>query len=115
MLLRNAHSSWLLYWIIKNSVTHFINPNMKLGPQKDRLYIGMPFLGKSIDRLRKSIKEICKQFIPHKDVIIIIIYFKPGRRVLNFFALRIVRLLRCVLVSCTNIRALNVNAAASGK
>ena len=81
MILRNAYPSWLLNRIIKTSVSHFINHNVKLGPQKDRLYIGMPFLGKSIDDVRKPRKEICKQFIPHKDVII---YFNPGRRVLNF-------------------------------
>src|SRR5687768_5351324 len=45
----------------------------------------MPFLGKSTDGLRRSIKEICKQFIPHKDVII---YFKPGRRVSNYFRIK---------------------------
>src|SRR6267154_985616 len=85
MLLRNAYPSWLLDRIIKNSVSYFINPNVKFGPSKDRLYIGMPFLGKSTDGLRKSIKEICKLFIPHKDVII---YFKPGRRVSNFFRIK---------------------------
>ena len=44
MLLRNAYPSWLLDRIIKNSVSYFINPNVKLGPQKDRLYIGESIL-----------------------------------------------------------------------
>ena len=85
MLLRNAYPSWLLDRIIRNSVSNFVNPNVKFGPHKDRLYIGLPFLGKSTDGLRRSIKAICKQFIPNKDVII---YFKPGRRVANFFRLK---------------------------
>src|ERR1700761_5187943 len=76
-------NTWLLDRIIKNSVSYFINSNVKLGPQKDRLNISMPFLGKSIDSVRKSIKEICKQFIPHKDVII-----KPGRKVSNSFGVK---------------------------
>ena len=83
--MRNAYPSWLLDRIIKNSVSCSINPNLKFGPHNDRLYIGMPFLGKFTDGLRKSIKEICKQFIPHKDIII---YFKPGRRVSNFFRIK---------------------------
>jgi len=85
MLLRNAYPSWLLDRIIKNSLSNFLNPNVKFGPNKERLYIGMPFLGKHTDSLRKTIKEICKQFIPHKDVII---YFKPGLRVSNFFRVK---------------------------
>ena len=85
MLLRNAYPSWLLDRIIKDSVDSYINPNVKFGPHKERLYIGMPFLGKYTDGLRKSIKQICKQFISHKEVII---YFKPGRRVSNFFRVK---------------------------
>ena len=85
MLLRNGYPSWLLDRFIKFSVSNFLNPNVKFGPHKDRLYIGLPFLGKSTDGLRKSIKEICKQFIPHKDIII---YFKPGRRISNFFRIK---------------------------
>ena len=85
MLLRNSYPSRLLDRIIKNSVSLFINPTVKFGPSKDRLYIGLPFLGKSTDELRKSIKDICKQFIPHKDIII---YFKPGRRISDFFRLK---------------------------
>jgi hypothetical protein len=85
MLLRNAYPSFLLDRIVKNAVSSFLNPNVKFGPQKERLYIGLPFLGKSTDSLRKSIKEICNQFIPNKDIII---YFKPGRRVSNFFRVK---------------------------
>jgi hypothetical protein len=59
MLLRNAYPSWLLDRIIKDSVANYLNPNVKFGPHKDRLYIGLPYLGKSIDGLRKSIKQIC--------------------------------------------------------
>jgi len=85
MLLRNAYPAWLLDRIIKNSVSYFMNPNVKFGPHKDRIYIGLPFLGKPTESLRQSIKEICKKFISHKDVII---YFKPGRRVSNFFRVK---------------------------
>ena len=41
--------------------------------------------GKLTNSLRKSIKEICKQFIPHKDIVI---YFKPGPRVSDFFRVK---------------------------
>src|ERR1700761_7883998 len=61
ILLRNAYPSWLLDSIIKNSVSHFINPNVKLGPQKDRLYIGMPFLGNlltvCVGQLKKFVRN----------------------------------------------------------
>src|SRR6201995_4409815 len=96
MLLRNAYPSWLLDRIVKNSVSSSLNPNVKFGPQKERLYIGLPFLGKSTDSLRKSIKEICKQFIPHKDIVI---YFKPGRGFPTSSVLRTSHLMNCVLVS----------------
>ena len=82
MLVRNAYPSWLLDSIVKRSVTNFIQLNVKYGPHKERLYIGLPFLGKITDQVKRSIKQINKQFIPHKDVII---YFKPGRRISNFF------------------------------
>jgi hypothetical protein len=85
MLLRNAYPSWILDRIIKESVCYFMNPNVRFGPHKDRIYIGLPFLGKSTENLHKSIKEICKKFISHKDIII---YFKPGRRVSNFFRIK---------------------------
>src|ERR1700743_1950558 len=85
MLLRNACPSWLLDRIVKNSVSSFLNPNVKFGPHKEGLYIGQPFFGKSTDSFPKSIKEIWKQFIPHKDIII---YFKPGRRVSNFYRVK---------------------------
>lgn len=82
MLLRNAYPSWILDRIIKHSVTNFMQPRVKYGPHKERVYIGLPFLGSVTDQLRRSIKQINKQFMPHKDVIV---YFKPGLRVSNFF------------------------------
>ena len=82
MLLRNAYPSWVLDRIIKRSVAKFVLPDVKFGPNKERLYIGLPFLGSLTDQVRRSIKQINKQFMPHKDVIV---YFKPGRQVSNFF------------------------------
>src|SRR3989442_571637 len=74
------------FWIaFLKILCRFINPNIKFRPHKDRPYIGTPFVGKFTDGLRKSIKEICKQFIPHKDIVI---YLKPGRRVSNFFSIK---------------------------
>src|ERR1700759_522721 len=58
MLLHNAYPSWLLDRIVKNAVSGLLNPSVKFGPQKERLYIGLPFLGKLTDSLRKSIKKI---------------------------------------------------------
>ena len=70
---------------IRQTVYSRSNVPKSNGPKKDRLYIGLPYLGKSTDGLRRSIKEICKQFIPSKDVIV---YFKSGRRVSNFFRVK---------------------------
>lgn len=71
--------------IIKFSVSKFLNPTAIFGPNKERVYIGIPFIGKSTDPLRRAIRQICKQFIPHKDVIV---FFKPGRRVSNYFRIK---------------------------
>jgi len=112
MLLRNAYPSWALDRIIKFSVANFMQPNVKYGPHKERLFIGLPILGNATDQVRRSIRQISKQFIPHKDVIV---YFKPGFRISNFFALRIPRLLICVLMSFTSLRALLATVATSGR
>ena len=85
MLLRNSYPSWILDRIIKSSVSNFITPNLKFGPNKERLFIGLPYLGKTSDPICRAIKQICKQFIPHKDVIV---FFKPGRRISNFFRIK---------------------------
>ena len=85
MIIRNAYPSWVLDRIIKRSVNDFIHRNVQYGPNKERLYIGLPFLGSVTDQLRRSIKQINKQFMPHKDVIV---YFKPGLRVSNFFRIK---------------------------
>ena len=85
MLLRNAYPSWLLDRIVKDSVSNYLSTTVKFGPPKERLYIGLPYLGKLTDNIRRNIRHICKKFIPHKDVII---YFKPGRRVSNFFRVK---------------------------
>jgi len=82
MLLRNSFPSWILDRIIKSLINSSINPLIKFGPAKERVYIGLPYLGKQTDVVRRKIINICKQFIPHKDVIV---YFKPGRRVANYF------------------------------
>jgi len=62
-----------------------MSPKVRYGPHKERLYIGLPFLGSITDQLRRSIKQINKQFMPHKDVIV---YFKPGQRISNFFRVK---------------------------
>jgi hypothetical protein len=85
MLLRNAFPSWVLDKIIKFSLNSFLNPTLRFGPSKERLYIGLPYLGKQTDLIRKKIIRIFKQFVPHKDLII---YFKPGLRVGNFFHIK---------------------------
>ena len=86
MLLRNAFPAWILDRIIKSSVSKFINPSVVMyGPSKERVYIGLPFAGKSTDSVRRAIQQICKKFVPHKDVIV---FFKPGRQVSNFFRIK---------------------------
>jgi len=85
MLLRNAYPAWILDRIIKDSVSNYLNNTVKFGPPKEKIYVGLPYLGKITDNIRKNIKQICKKFIPHKDVII---YFKPGRRVSSFFRVK---------------------------
>ena len=85
MLMRNSFPSWILDRIIKQSVSNYMNPVAKFGPHKERLYVGLRFLGKSTDGLRRSIKTICKKFIPNKDVII---YYKAGCRVSHCFNIK---------------------------
>ena len=85
MLLRNAFPSWVLDRIIKLSVSRFVKPIVRYGPNKERVYIGIPYLGNITDRLRRSIKQINKQFMPQKEIIV---YFKPGRRISNFFRIK---------------------------
>lgn len=85
MLLRNAYPGWLLDRVIKLAVSQFVNPIVKCGPRKEPLYIGLPFLGKSIMPLRTAVLRICKEFIPTKDIII---YHKPGRRISSFFRIK---------------------------
>jgi hypothetical protein len=85
MLLRNSYPAWILDKIIKISVSKFTGPKcVVFGPSNDRIYIGIPYLGKPSDSLRRAIKNICKRFI-HKDVIV---FYKPGRRISNFFRLK---------------------------
>jgi hypothetical protein len=85
MLLRNAFPSWVLDRIIRFSLNSFLNPTLRFGPAKERLYVGLPFLGKQTDIIRKKLIKVFKQFVPHKDLII---YFRPGRRVGNFFHIK---------------------------
>jgi len=85
MLLRNAYPARVLDNIIKHLVSFYKNPVVKFGPQKERMYIGLPYLGKSVDPLRRSIQNICRKFIPNKELII---FSKPGKVVKNFFRLK---------------------------
>lgn len=85
MLLRNAFPSWVLDRVIKRSLSEFLNPKVIFGPHKEKVYIGLPFLGKPVDPLRRSIIDICKQFVPNKDIVV---FYKPGRRVSNFFRIK---------------------------
>src|SRR6201995_3701323 len=105
MLLRNAYPSWLLDRIVKNAVSSFLSPNVKFGPQKERLYIGLPFLGKSTDSLRKSIKEFASNSFQIKISSFIL---SPAVGFPTFSMLRTSHLLNCVLVSYTNLAALAV-------
>ena len=85
ILLRNLFPSWLIDRVVKASINKFINPQIKYGPVKERIYIGLPFLGNQTDGIRRKIKLIFKTFIPHKDVFI---YFKSGLRIKNFFKIK---------------------------
>ena len=85
MLLRNAYPANVLDNIIKHMVSMFKNPIVKFGPHKERMYIGLPYLGKSADPLRRSIQNICKKLIPNKELII---FSKPGKVVKNFFRIK---------------------------
>ena len=82
MMLRNAYPAYVLDRIVKTSLYNYLNPKTKFGPSKERLYIGLPYLGKQIDPVRRKILRICKRFIPQKDIII---FFNPGYTVQNFF------------------------------
>jgi len=86
MLLRNAYPSRLLDSIILKSITNLITPRPALfGPNKERLYIGLPYAGKSSDSLRRTLKQIFKKYIPNKELIV---FYKPGRRISSFFKIK---------------------------
>lgn len=85
ILLRNAYPLWILDRIVKRSIDNFLNYRVQFGPRKERIYVGLPFLGKSTDNLRRAIKQIAKQFLPQKEIIT---YFKPGKRISNFFQIK---------------------------
>ena len=45
-------------------MSKFINPSVVMyGPGKERVYIGLPFAGKSTDSVRRAIQQIRKKFI----------------------------------------------------
>ena len=107
VLLRNLFPNWLIDKVVKALLNKFINPRPKFGPTKERVYIGLPFLGKQTDQIRKKIKLVFKTFIPHKEVFV---YFKSGFRIKNFFKIKDVT--PCVLRSrviymytCANCQA----------
>ena len=53
-----------------------------IGPQKERIFLGIPYIGKQAEETRRKILQICKTFIPHKDFYV---YFKPSNRVKTLF------------------------------
>ena len=105
MLLRNYFPSWIL---LSQLLNIFINRLVKFGPDKERLFIGLPFLGKMTNFLRRKIIRICKKFIPHEDVIV---YLKPGRRVANNFRSKMSPLWICDCVLFITMRVLFVRVA----
>lgn len=85
MLLRNCFPSWILDRIIKSLLNSFVNPRVQFGPVRERWYLGLPYLGKQTELVRRKIIQICKRFVPHKDVIV---YFKKGRCISDLFRLK---------------------------
>ena len=82
LLLRNCFPSWVIDRVIKSSISRFVEPKTVCGPKKDRIYLGIPYLGKVSDEFRRTIRRINRDYIPHKDIIV---YFKQGMRLSNFF------------------------------
>ena len=82
IVLRNLFPSWLVDRIIKAALDKFVNPKPKFGPMQERIHIGLPYLGTSTNVIRRKINLIFKKLIPHKEVLI---YFKSGLRIKNFF------------------------------
>ena len=82
MFLRNSFPAWILDRTIRQTLKKLANNCAKVGPRKEPFYIGLPFRGKSTESVRRSLKVFCKKFLPQKDLII---FFKPGLKVSNFF------------------------------
>jgi len=85
ILLRNFFPSWVIDKVVKALLNKFFKPQPKYGPMKERVYIGLPFLGSQTDLIRRKIKLVFNTFIPHKEVIV---YFKSGLRIKNFFKIK---------------------------
>ena len=97
----HIYPGWLFDRVIKLAISKFVNSNVRCGPRRKPLYIGLPFLGKSTISLRTSILRICKEFIPTKEIII---FHKPGRRISSFFHIKDATLLdmrSCVIYEYT--------------
>ena len=86
LLMRNSFHVKVLGGVISRTLASMTAPpTVFTGPAKERIYLGLPFHGKPTDLLRRAIRCICRKYLPHKDVII---YFKSGVRVKNFFQIK---------------------------
>ena len=103
LLMRNAFPSKVIDRICNSTLSRLANFSKTIGPAKEKIYIGLLFLGKNSDNIRRILKSIAKKFLPHKDLII---YYKPGRCVSNFVQNKDLCLLECALVLFINLRAL---------
>jgi len=111
MLLRNAYPSWILDRIIKRSINTFMHPSVKYGPQKERLYIGLPYVESTTEQVRRSIKQIITNNSYHIKTSL----FTSSQvyEFLTFFVARTIHLLslNCKRILLTNIRALTAISA----
>lgn len=80
--MRNAFPSKVIDKIYNNTLSRLVNCAKKFGPEKEKIYVGLPFFGKNSNNIHRILKSIAKKFLPHKHLII---YYKPGKRVSNFF------------------------------
>jgi len=85
-LLRNSYPAWVIDSNIKKTIQNFLNPKpTTIGPKKETIYFGIPFIGAQSIEIKNNIIQICNKFIPSKEFFI---FFKPSSRISNLFKVK---------------------------
>ena len=57
-LMKNSYPSYLINKIFKSTLASLTNSSRPFGPEKEKLYIGLPYLGKNRAKIKQTFKSI---------------------------------------------------------